>query len=46
MHVVRGRINVNGTALEGGDALKISAEAAIHLTLAEAAEVLVFDLPY
>ena len=46
VHVVRGQVTVNGTALSGGDALKISAEAAIHLTLAEAAEVLVFDLPY
>ena len=46
VHVVRGQVTVNGVALVGGDALKISAEAAIHLALAEAAEVLVFDLPY
>ncbi|WP_426102744.1 pirin family protein [Massilia sp. TSP1-1-2] len=46
VHVVRGRINVNGTTLEGGDALKISGESAIRLSQAEAAEVLVFDLPY
>ncbi|MEO7497811.1 MAG: pirin family protein [Massilia sp.] len=45
VHVVRGRITVNGTALNGGDALKISGEDAIALSEAEAAEVLVFDLP-
>jgi redox-sensitive bicupin YhaK (pirin superfamily) len=46
VHVVRGQVTVNGTALKGGDALKISGEAGIRLALAEAAEVLVFDLPY
>jgi redox-sensitive bicupin YhaK (pirin superfamily) len=46
VHVIRGRVTVNGTALDGGDALKISNEAAVTLAQAEAAEVLVFDLPY
>jgi redox-sensitive bicupin YhaK (pirin superfamily) len=46
VHVVRGRVTVNGTALEGGDALKISNEAGVTLTQPEDAEVLVFDLPY
>ncbi|HEY0062300.1 MAG TPA: pirin family protein [Telluria sp.] len=46
VHVIRGRVTVNGTALGGGDALKITAESAVRLTQAEAAEVLVFDLPY
>jgi redox-sensitive bicupin YhaK (pirin superfamily) len=45
VHVIRGRVTVNGTALNGGDALKISGEDAITLGGAEAAEVLVFDLP-
>jgi redox-sensitive bicupin YhaK (pirin superfamily) len=46
VHVIRGRVTVNGTALGGGDALKISAEKAITLEQADGAEVLVFDLPY
>lgn len=46
VHVIRGQLTVNGQALGGGDALKISGEPAIRLELAEAAEVLVFDLPY
>jgi hypothetical protein len=32
-------------ALQGGDALKIAGEQAVHLAKAEAAELLVFDLP-
>ena len=46
MHVVRGSATVNGNALAGGDALKLSDEQQISLAGAEAAEVLVFDLPY
>lgn len=46
VHVIRGEVTVNGTALGGGDALKISGEAAIVLEQANDAEVLVFDLPY
>ncbi len=46
VHVIRGRVSVNGTALGGGDALKLSAEDAVRLDQADAAEVLVFDLPY
>ena len=46
VHVVRGSVNVNGTALQGGDALKISNEDKIMLAGAQAAEILVFDLPY
>lgn len=46
VHVVRGSVNVNGTALNGGDALKISSEDKILLAGAQAAEILVFDLPY
>jgi hypothetical protein len=45
VHVIRGAITVNGTALKGGDALKISGEPALRLELADDAEVLVFDLP-
>jgi redox-sensitive bicupin YhaK (pirin superfamily) len=46
VHVIRGQVTVNGTALAGGDAIKLSGEAAIALAQADNAEVLVFDLPY
>ncbi|MFA9217183.1 MAG: pirin family protein [Sphingomonadaceae bacterium] len=45
VHVIRGEVSVNGTALKGGDALKITAEAAVTLADAKAAEILLFDLP-
>jgi redox-sensitive bicupin YhaK (pirin superfamily) len=45
VHVVRGRLTVNGIALSGGDALKITEETRVALSGAEAAEVLLFDLP-
>jgi len=45
VHVVRGQVTVNGIALEGGDALKVSDEAAVTLSKAADAEVLLFDLP-
>jgi redox-sensitive bicupin YhaK (pirin superfamily) len=44
VHVARGRIIVNGQALEAGDALK-TASGSIELTDGKQAEVLVFDLP-
>jgi quercetin 2,3-dioxygenase len=46
VHVVRGSIKVNGVALSGGDALKITEETRVALTEAADAEVLLFDLPY
>jgi redox-sensitive bicupin YhaK (pirin superfamily) len=46
VHVIRGQVTVNGNALKGGDALKITGEPLVTLEQAEAAEVLVFDLPY
>jgi redox-sensitive bicupin YhaK (pirin superfamily) len=45
VHVVRGKVTVNGVALSGGDALKVTEEARVSLSDAEAAEVLLFDLP-
>ena len=45
VHVIRGRVSANGVELKGGDALKISAEDKVVLDKAEAAEVLLFDLP-
>jgi redox-sensitive bicupin YhaK (pirin superfamily) len=46
VHLIRGQLTVNGTKLSGGDALKISAESLITFEKAEAAEFLLFDLPY
>ncbi|MDB5839973.1 MAG: quercetin 2,3-dioxygenase [Herminiimonas sp.] len=46
VHVVRGRAVVNGTELASGDALKVTGETVVTLAQAEAAEVLLFDLPY
>jgi redox-sensitive bicupin YhaK (pirin superfamily) len=46
VHVVRGVVSVNGVMLKGGDAAKFSEEGRIELAQAEAAEVLLFDLPY
>ena len=46
VHVIRGSVTVNGTALQGGDALKISKETLATLDQADDAEVLLFDLPY
>jgi redox-sensitive bicupin YhaK (pirin superfamily) len=46
VHLVRGTASVNGVALKAGDALKIVAENKVAVDGAEAAELLVFDLPY
>jgi quercetin 2,3-dioxygenase len=45
LHVVRGRIQVNGQLLQGGDALKFAAEPMVNIERGEEAEVLLFDLP-
>jgi redox-sensitive bicupin YhaK (pirin superfamily) len=44
VHLVRGALEVNGQALNAGDALKLAGEAALHLRGGRDAEVLVFDL--
>jgi quercetin 2,3-dioxygenase len=44
VHVARGRITVNGHALNAGDALKTQ-DGVLELENGEKAEVLVFDLP-
>jgi redox-sensitive bicupin YhaK (pirin superfamily) len=46
VHVIRGGVTVNGIELQEGDALKVSEEQAIVIEKADAAEVLLFDLPY
>lgn len=45
LHLIRGMLSANGIALEGGDALKISEEAALVVEGADDAEFLLFDLP-
>jgi redox-sensitive bicupin YhaK (pirin superfamily) len=45
VHVVRGRLVVNDITLSAGDALKITGEDRVKLNAAEAAEILLFDLP-
>ncbi|WP_295999849.1 pirin family protein [Rugamonas sp.] len=44
-HVIRGEVVINGTALKGGDALKLTEETLVTLEQARDAEVLLFDLP-
>lgn len=44
LHLVRGRIEVNGHALVEGDAAMLTAETGIDLSAGRDAEVLVFDL--
>lgn len=44
VHLVRGRLSVNGQALEAGDAALLADEPLITLEQGEDAEVLVFDL--
>ncbi len=46
LHLIRGAPPVNGIALHGGDAVKISSESRVTISDAEAAEFLLFDLPY
>lgn len=44
VHLVRGKLNVNGHALETGDAAMMEDESKLMLDKAQDAEVLVFDL--
>jgi redox-sensitive bicupin YhaK (pirin superfamily) len=44
VHVVRGRLSVNGQPLRAGDAAKLQGEALLTLSEGQSAEVLVFDL--
>jgi len=44
VHVARGRVRVNGQALQAGDALKVWGEPRVELESASGAEVLLFDL--
>jgi len=44
VHVARGRVSVNGQALEAGDAARLQGEPRLALSGGQGAEVLVFDL--
>jgi quercetin 2,3-dioxygenase len=44
VHVVQGRLIVNGVALSSGDALKLEGEPQVHIEGGQQAHVLVFDL--
>jgi redox-sensitive bicupin YhaK (pirin superfamily) len=44
VHVVRGRVRINGTELSAGDAAALSEERTVRIEGIDAAEVLVFDL--
>ena len=44
VHLIRGRLSVNGLALAGGDGLMIESESEIVLESGDQAEVLLFDL--
>jgi quercetin 2,3-dioxygenase len=44
VHLVQGRLNVNGVALSSGDALKLEGEPQVHIEGGQQAHVLVFDL--
>jgi redox-sensitive bicupin YhaK (pirin superfamily) len=46
VHVARGQVTVNGVALSAGDALKVTDAGTVVLADAQAAEVLLFDLPH
>jgi hypothetical protein len=45
VHVVRGALDVNGTAVRAGDAVMMREESMVKLGHGDKAEVLVFDLP-
>lgn len=44
VHLIQGRLSVNGQVLNAGDAALIEGETAVNLALGTQAEVLVFDL--
>jgi redox-sensitive bicupin YhaK (pirin superfamily) len=45
VHVARGSLKANGTALSAGDAMRITRDIGLHIEGGKDAEVLVFDLP-
>jgi quercetin 2,3-dioxygenase len=45
VHLIRGKLQVNGQALQAGDALMMKDEMSVNLGSGDEAEVLLFDLP-
>ena len=45
VHLVHGRLTLNGVEMSSGDGAKIAAESSLHFIAAEDSEVLLFDLP-
>jgi len=45
VHLIRGALEVNGTRLQTGDAVKLEGEVSVDISKGEAAEFLLFDLP-
>jgi quercetin 2,3-dioxygenase len=45
LHVVRGKVTVNGTPLDAGDAVKMTGVSELAMEKGAGAEVLLFDLP-
>jgi redox-sensitive bicupin YhaK (pirin superfamily) len=45
LHVARGQVDANGTALAAGDALKLTDATSLQISNGRSAEVLAFDLP-
>ena len=46
VHLVRGRLSLNGVALGAGDGAKIATESSLHFVASEDSEILLFDLPH
>ncbi len=46
LHLIRGKLNVNGVSLTGGDALKFRDQSELTLRDASDVELLLFDLPH
>lgn len=45
IHLIYGKIHINGTKLEGGDGITIADSALIKITSIKPSEILLFDLP-
>jgi redox-sensitive bicupin YhaK (pirin superfamily) len=44
VHVIRGRVSLNGTSLNAGDGVRVRGERRLTITAGDNAEVLIFDL--
>lgn len=44
-HLIEGAATIKGVMLEGGDAIRLSSEGALHVKAAKQSELILFDLP-